>query len=224
VGEGGGHEDRVGAAEAVGRDHRPGLVGQAAVGVEDGLRRARGARGEQHACQVRGAGGRLARRAWGAAVGEAGDGGPLGDHDGRVDLGEGGVHVGRPGEVVDGRGDRAQAPAGPVEEERLVPVGQLPRHHVAPADTGAAAQPPGHRGHAPLDLPRVEAKRPGGDTGPAGQHVVERRDVPRATGPPVVGRPGVRVRRAQAPRHPVVSGLRHAPPAGVRPRSRFVPT
>src|SRR5437764_1007429 len=80
-----------------------------------------------------------------------------------------GGRVGGAHGVMDGDGDGAQTPAGPVEQHGLVDIAQLPAHRVAP--THAAR--PQHSGHGG-DLFGHRAARA------AGQNGVERGHVPGA--------------------------------------------
>ena len=62
------------------------------------------------------------------------------DHEVRTEPGQQRVDLGRSGEVVDRRGDRAEAPAGPVQREGLPPVGGLPGDGARRGPTPCAAQ------------------------------------------------------------------------------------
>ena len=96
------------------------------------------------------------------------------------------LDLGRAELVMQGRGQRAAAPAGTVEDEGLPPVRHLPRHHVAPPDPyrpQAARQP----GHHLLELLPVEAPiavdQHGARLGrPLAHDRVEHRDVPGTAG------------------------------------------
>ena len=115
------------------------------------------------------------------------------------------------GLMMQRRRDRAEAPARAVREHDLGTVRRLPRDHVARLDA-RGAQPAGDTGNR-------GAQRAGGRVG---EQRVERRAVPRATRPPVLG-------RADAARTSASSTVqvrwRFQPSlAGVAPRSTLVPT
>ena len=157
VGQRRGHEHGVVGVQAVDARHHAGLVGQAALGVEDALGLAR----SSPRCTARRP--RPTPDRWrppGGAVGQ------LVARSARKTAGSSRAseagHLGVAGLVVDRRGDGAEAPAGPVELDHVVPVGELPRDDVAPTDP-QPAEPAGD----------------GGDPLRRSQHFVQRRLVPR---------------------------------------------
>jgi hypothetical protein len=173
MGQGGRHQGHVGRGEAVGPGHRAGLVGQAPLGVEHGLRVAGRARGEQDHGHVGSPGRTGGQRGAGQKLVEPGI---AAAHPDRVDQtgqrlarrAEGQRrsevlqypgHLGRSHLVVDGRGHRPGPPARPEQHQGLPPVGQLPGHHVAPLHT-APTESPGHGGHQPVEGAGVDADIP----------------------------------------------------------------
>jgi hypothetical protein len=109
--------------------------------------------------------------------------------------------LGVAGLVVDRDGDRTELPARAVELADLGPVRGLPGHD-APTTDARGAQRTGERRR------------------PAAQQRVERGDVPRASRRAVLRSARVAVGAAQSAQR---SGVFHASPTGVMPRTRFDP-
>ena len=160
------HQHRVAAAQPVRVDHDPGLVRQAALGVQRGLRLAGGSRGEQHDGEIDSGARRSdlltrtrvvssAKRASRPRT-SCGDNHTLGSTIASML-----VDVAVAGLMVDRRGDRTEAPARAVEQHHFVPVRGLPRHHVAAPHT-RGAQATRERGDSvssspPLDRTPVDS-------------------------------------------------------------------
>ena len=143
VGQGSRHEDHVAPVQPVGLQQLVDLAGEASVGVDDALGRPRGPGGEHDqgilVGRRLGSGGSVnsdefGRRDCSGGAGEWQPGG--GDAGGRPELVEDGRSLGGAYPGVQRRGDRSEAPAGPVEHHGVWSVGDLEGPWVA------AAHPP----------------------------------------------------------------------------------
>ena len=221
------HQHRVVGAELVGAGHDLRLVREAPLGVQRGLRAAARPGGEEHHGQVGGTGRRLGDRRCrveqrveaATRVGDVRWGQPQSGLEHR----EHPFDLDRAGLMVDRPRDRAQPPAGPVQDDDLVAVRGLPGHDVTPPDP-RRPQPAGQSRHRGLEgragegRARVVEDQGAGRAGRgAGQHRVEARPVPRAARRAVGAGVRVLVGRSQ------LSGLRHDAPTGVAPRTSCEP-
>ena len=192
VGEGRRHQHGVVAPEAVHAGHEAGLVGEAPLGVEHRLGLACRPRGEQDHGQVGGPAATVAHRSPRPEQARKGAvPAPHGDrlrrvtgrhprapeHQPGLEEIEDARHLVRSPRVVEGRGHGAEPPAGPVQQDRLVPVGELPRHHVRSANA-PGAEAARQRRHPGLELGAREADRAVDETDgrdrPRREHGVER--------------------------------------------------
>ncbi len=227
------HKSHIRRGESVSPGHRPGFVGQAPMGVEHGLGVPARPRGEQDHGHV-GPPGRTGGDRWAGeqvlepdVVVAHADGVDqasqrlTGRTEGqrRSEVVEHPGHLGRTHLVMDGRSHRAQPPAGPEQHQSLPPVGQLPRHHIAPADAEPTEAPCG-RGHQLLESAGIDGHVPVHHSharGIAGgrQQGVECGHVPGSPGLPVARGAGLPVGGAEP--HVVTSGEAPTQRAGTGP-------